>query len=95
MAVKGSVKFGPLTPRFALLEHVIAPLSPHSATIFALQRIAVDRSMLREVLALGALMVGMCGLLLGNGLFGTLIALRMSGEGVDPTIIGILSNHET
>ena len=94
MAVKGSVKFGPLTPRFAFLEHVIAPLSPHSATIFALQRIAVDRIMLREVLALGALMVGMCGLLLGNGLFGTLTALRMSGEGFDPTIIGIvLSCH--
>ena len=94
MAVKGSVKFGPLTPRFAFLEHVIAPLSPQSATIFALQRIAVDRIMLREVLALGALMVGMCGLLLGNGLFGTLTALRMSGEGFDPTIIGIvLSCH--
>jgi len=50
--------------------------------------------MIREILALGALMVGMCGLLLGNGLFGTLTALRMSEEGFDPTIIGVvLSCH--
>ena len=50
--------------------------------------------MIREILALGALMVGMCGLLLGNGLFGTLTALRMSQEGFDPTIIGVvLSCH--
>jgi hypothetical protein len=34
--------------------------------------------MIRETLALGALMVGMCGLLLGNGLFGKLTASRMS-----------------
>jgi len=46
--------------------------------------------MIREILALGALIVGMCGLLLGNGLFGTLTALRMSEEGFDPTIIGVL-----
>lgn len=50
--------------------------------------------MFAEILALGALMVGMCGLLLGNGLFGTLTALRMAEEGFDPTIIGIvLSCH--
>jgi MFS family permease len=50
--------------------------------------------MIREILALGALIVGMCGLLLGNGLFGTLTALRMSEEGFDPTIIGVvLSCH--
>ena len=46
--------------------------------------------MIRETLALGALIVGMCGLLLGNGLFGTLTALQMSEEGFDPTIIGVL-----
>ena len=50
--------------------------------------------MYAEILALGALMVGMCGLLLGNGLFGTLTALRMTEEGFDPTIIGaVLSCH--
>ena len=50
--------------------------------------------MLRETLRLGALMMGMCGLVLGHSLFGTLTALRMSEEGFDPTIIGIaLSCH--
>ena len=50
--------------------------------------------MIREILTLGALIVGICGLLLGNGLFGTLSALRMSEEGFDPTIIGVvLSCH--
>ena len=39
-------------------------------------------------------MVGMCGLLLGNGLFVTLTALRMAEDGFDPTIIGVvLSCH--
>jgi len=46
--------------------------------------------MIREILALGALMAGICGLLLGNDLFGTLTALRMSEEGFDPTIIGVV-----
>ena len=31
-----------------------------------------------------------CSVLLGNGLFGTLTALRMSEEGLDPTIIGVV-----
>ena len=46
--------------------------------------------MVREIYALGALLVGMSALLLGNGLFGTLTALRMSLEGFDPTLIGIV-----
>lgn len=50
--------------------------------------------MIAEIVALGALMVGMCILLLGNGLFGTLTALRMTADGFDPTIIGVvLSCH--
>lgn len=49
---------------------------------------------MKEIVALGALMTGMCGLLLGNGLFGTLTALRMTIENFDPTVIGIvLSFH--
>ena len=46
--------------------------------------------MIREISGLGALLLGMSALLLGNGLFGTLTALRMSMEGFDPTLIGIV-----
>lgn len=46
--------------------------------------------MVREIYALGALLGGMSALLLGNGLFGTLTALRMSLEGFDPTLIGVV-----
>ena len=46
--------------------------------------------MLRAVLPLSALLIGMSGLLLGNGLFGTLTALRMSLEAFDQTLIGIV-----
>lgn len=46
--------------------------------------------MLREVYALGALLLGMSALLVGNGLFGTLTSLRMSIDGFDPTTIGIV-----
>jgi MFS family permease len=46
--------------------------------------------MVREIYALGALLLGMSALLLGNGLFGTLTALRMSMEGFDPTVIGVV-----
>ena len=50
--------------------------------------------MYRKILALGTLMVGMCGLLLGNGLFVTLTALRMAEDGFELTIIGVvLSCH--
>jgi MFS family permease len=46
--------------------------------------------MVREIYALGALLLGMSALLIGNGLFGTLTALRMSLEAFDPTVIGIV-----
>lgn len=46
--------------------------------------------MVTEIFSLGALMVGMVGLLLGNGLFNTLTALRMTIDGFDPTVIGIV-----
>ncbi|NKB56256.1 MAG: MFS transporter [Alphaproteobacteria bacterium] len=46
--------------------------------------------MVREIYALGALLLGMSALLIGNGLFGTLTALRMSLEEFDPTMIGII-----
>ncbi len=46
--------------------------------------------MVREIYALGALLLGMSALLVGNGLFGTLTALRMSLEAFDPTVIGIV-----
>ena len=50
--------------------------------------------MVREIYALSALLLGMSALLLGNGLFGTLTALRMSLEAFDPTVIGIVvSGH--
>ena len=46
--------------------------------------------MVREIYALSALLLGMSTLLVGNGLFGTLTALRMSLEDFDPTVIGIV-----
>ncbi len=46
--------------------------------------------MVREIYALGALLLGMSALLVGNGLFGTLTALRMSLEQFDPTVIGVV-----
>ena len=46
--------------------------------------------MVREIYALGALLFGMSALLVGNGLFGTLTALRMSMEDFDPTVIGVV-----
>lgn len=46
--------------------------------------------MVREIYALGALLFGMSAMLVGNGLFGTLTALRMSLEEFDPTVIGIV-----
>lgn len=46
--------------------------------------------MVTEIFSLGALMLGMVGLVLGNGLFNTLTALRMTMEGFDPTVIGIV-----
>lgn len=46
--------------------------------------------MFREIYALSALLLGMSALLVGNGLFGTLTALRMSLDAFDPTIIGIV-----
>ena len=46
--------------------------------------------MVREIYALGALLFGMSALLVGNGLFGTLTALRMSMEAFDPTVIGVV-----
>ncbi len=47
-------------------------------------------SMVREIYALSALLFGMSAMLVGNGLFGTLTALRMSLEDFDPTVIGIV-----
>ena len=46
--------------------------------------------MFRAVIPLGALLLGMGIMLLGNGLFGTLAALRMTIEGFSPSTIGIV-----
>ena len=46
--------------------------------------------MLRVVASLGALLLGMGTMLLGNGLFGTLTALRMSIESFSPASIGVV-----
>lgn len=46
--------------------------------------------MLRVVGSLGALLLGMSVMLLGNGLFGTLTALRMTIENFSPATIGIV-----
>ena len=46
--------------------------------------------MLRVVGSLGALLLGMSIMLLGNGLFGTLTALRMTIEHFSPATIGIV-----
>lgn len=46
--------------------------------------------MIRELYTLSALLLGMSALLIGNGLFGTLTSLRMSIDGFDPTLIGIV-----
>ena len=46
--------------------------------------------MIREIYALSALLLGMSALMIGNGLFGTLTALRMSMEAFDPTVIGVV-----
>lgn len=46
--------------------------------------------MLQAASPLSAVLLGMGLLLLGNGLFGTLTALRMTHEGFDPATIGIV-----
>ncbi|MPY74132.1 MAG: MFS transporter [Alphaproteobacteria bacterium] len=46
--------------------------------------------MLRVVGSLGALLLGMSVMLLGNGLFGTLTALRMTIENFSPATIGVV-----
>jgi len=46
--------------------------------------------MLRIVGSLGALLLGMSVMLLGNGLFGTLTALRMTIENFSPATIGVV-----
>jgi MFS family permease len=46
--------------------------------------------MLRVVGSLGALLLGMSIMLLGNGLFGTLTALRMTIENFSPATIGVV-----
>lgn len=46
--------------------------------------------MLRAVLPMSGLLLGMGIMLLGNGLFGTLAALRMTIEGFSPVTIGVV-----